>query len=611
MRKHLAIILPGLLALVLFGVVTFAFVVPHTREVLISQKRESLRRIVVSVSSLLESYDAQVKAGLIDSDVARERALFRISTMRTGSDSQDYFWINDLSPRMLINPYAKKLVGKDLGDYRDSKGQLVFKNIVDLVKNRGEGFVNYNWYLDGDPQTDGEKISFVKLFEPWGWVVGTGNYLADVNAEVAQLTKNLIWAGFAVFALITSVTLYLIAKSMSSEKARNKSLEELKKSEEKYRDLFNSALEGIFLIKDDMIRDINPSAEEMLGYNRKELLGKSPLYLTPQWQAPGLTSQVFYDQYKEIITATGSHSFELLMLHKNGREVPTEVSISKTEHAEGMYLALVKDISQRKKAEKDRQTLQGQLQKAQKMEAIGTLAGGIAHDFNNILTVIQGNAEVAKLRLEKPKYKPAKQLEEIIGAARRAKDLVKQILSYSRQAEIEKQCVDIKEILNETVMMLRRTTMRTVGIKLSCSEEHVLVKGNSTQLQQVILNIANNSIQAMKSINATPLLRISLDSEKQNNESNKEVRGSDRCLITFKDNGEGMHPDQVERAFDPFFTTKPVGEGTGLGLSVVYGIVKDHGGEINITSQKNMGTEMTVVLPLLSEKECKQNNVFI
>ena len=603
MRKHLTIILPGLLALCLFGAVMFFYVVPHTKEVLISQKRDALLHVVGSVITLLDSYETQVKAGLIDPESAKSRALHRIGSMRYGPGEQAYVWVNDLSTKMLVNPFAKKLVGQNLKNYRDSEGNLLLRKIVDLARKEGQGYVTYKIHRGGQPLPDEQKLSFIKLYKPWGWVVGTGVYLAEVDVEVASLTSNLICAGFAVFALVTSATLYLIARSMALETARNNSIGELKRSEEKYRDLFHSATEGIFLIKNNVIKDVNPATERMLGYGRDQILGRHPVEFAPHRQPSGLDSRTYCEQCKGLVIAKGAQTFEWLLQHKDGRTIPTEMSISKTEREKDSFLALAKDVSHRIKAEQEREALQRQLQQAQKMEAIGTLAGGIAHDFNNILTIIQGNAEVAKLRLEKPSFKPAKQLEEIIGATQRARDLVRQILSYSRQTEIEKTIVNLNEILHETVMMLRRATARRVGIKLSCPEKPFWVRGNPTQLQQIILNIANNGIQAMEFNTAPCLLRISLHGVTQGESSELGDTSGKRCCLNFRDTGEGMNPNQIARAFDPFFTTKPAGKGTGLGLSVVYGIIKDHGGDISITSQKNLGTEVAVTFPTVGKHD--------
>ena len=524
MRKQLTILIPGLLSLCLFGAVMFLYVVPHTREVLISQNEKSLRQLVGTVITLLESYQAQVASGGMELGAAQKRALARIGSLRHGPGEQAYFWINDLSPRMLLHPLAEKsLFGKDLSDYRDLSGKLVFQKIVTLAKQRGEGLISYNRLTRDNPGLEEEKISFIKLYRPWGWVVGTGVYLSDVNAEVASLSQKLFWACLAIFLLVSAATVYLTAKSMTLEASRSRSLEKLKRSEEKYRDLFSSAKDGFLLIKDAQILDANPAAERMLDQSRDELLGKDPLAFTAQWQTPGVDNKTYYDHCYEMVMAMGACTVEWQLLDTDGKTIPVEVSASRIRRENGMFLATFRDISQRKAAEEERDDLQKQLQQAKTMEAIGTLAGGIAHDFNNILTIVQGNAEMAKLRLKKPNCNPARQLDEIIRATQRANDLVKQILSYSRQTEIEKQTVSLDEILHETVMMLRRTGQQKVGIKVDYPEEPCLVRGNATQLQQVIMNIAKNGIQAMKNFDTPGLLRIFPGSPRKTQPAIKEA----------------------------------------------------------------------------------------
>lgn len=252
--------------------------------------------------------------------------------------------------------------------------------------------------------------------------------------------------------------------------------------------------------------------------------------------------------------------------------------------------ALDRIAKERKRAE-----LEEQLRQSHKMEAIGTLAGGIAHDFNNMLAVIMGNAELALDDVDKPE--PRQNLEAILGASKRSRDLVRQILTFSRKSGIEEKAVDMESLLKETEGLLRSSLPTTIRIGLHVhTRPGTTVMADPSKIQQVVLNLANNAAHAMRKKGGT--LTIALSTVDLGTDSSlSETPAGPYVKLTVKDTGTGIPPEIRRRIFEPFFTTKEPGQGTGMGLAVVYGIVKDSNGMIEVESEVDKGTTFAVLFP--------------
>ena len=252
----------------------------------------------------------------------------------------------------------------------------------------------------------------------------------------------------------------------------------------------------------------------------------------------------------------------------------------------------------RRTAEEDRTRVEAQLRQAQKMEALGTLAGGIAHDFNNILGIIVGYTEMA--RWDAGEDSAAKShLMEVLKAAERAKDLVQQILAFSRRSEQERRPIQVGLIVKEAMKMLRASLPSTINIKVNVASR-AIVSADPTQIHQVLMNLCTNAAHAMSDNGG--VLEVALTDVRVGPESimpHSDVRPGPFVKLTVEDTGCGMDPAILDRIFDPFFTTKEPGVGTGLGLSVVHGIVKSHGGAIEVESSPGRGTTFQVLLPTM------------
>ncbi len=355
----------------------------------------------------------------------------------------------------------------------------------------------------------------------------------------------------------------------------------------------NHAAVGIMRIRDDArILDANNHACRSLGYSRDELVGKTVFDIDP------MISEGDWIKHRKSLAASGVRTVERIHRRKDGTEFPVEITINHLKRGEeGFSFSFINDISHRVRDEQEKQKLETQLRQAQKMEAIGTLAGGIAHDFNNILSVIIGNIEILKFE-NSVRESETGNLEQIDNAADRARQLVRQILAFSRQGEQQRLLVNLRPLIKETFEFLRSTLPTTIELRQKIGADAPLVFADPTQMQQILMNLCTNASHAMERDGGT--LTVAVDSYRIDEDEARvepDAGPGEYVKLSVSDTGHGMEPGVLGRIFDPYFTTKGPGKGTGLGLAVVHGIVSAHGGKIKVHSQIGEGTAFHVFLP--------------
>jgi PAS domain S-box-containing protein len=380
---------------------------------------------------------------------------------------------------------------------------------------------------------------------------------------------------------------------------RKKAEEALRESEERYRAIFNNAAVGINLTdRQGRFIEVNSKSASIYGYTQEELRGLTFYDITHPDDVETSRQDLLPLQQGQ----KDSYRSEKRYVRKDGRVIWAEISVSVLRDAAGKYgatLAVVVDITERKKSEQERESLQKQLLQAQKMEAIGTLAGGIAHDFNNLLQIILGYAELLLVKKE-PDDPDRKRLEVIHHAARDGADLVARILTFSRKGESKARPMDLNDEIRRVEKLLRRTLPRMIQIDLLLADDLRIIDADPAQIEQVILNLGVNAQHALPEGGRLTIETSNVSLIDESVIARLGAKPGKYVLLTVSDTGLGMPPEVLDRIFEPFFTTKVNGEGTGLGLAMVHGIVAQHGGYVSCYSEPGMGTSFKMYFPVSS-----------
>jgi PAS domain S-box-containing protein len=265
------IILPTLAAMALFITSLFVVIIPGFEKVLLDRKLETIRDLTTSVHSLLLQYQADVVKGRVSEEGARHSAVEHLRGLRYGPGGKDYFWVTDRTPVMIVHPYRPDLEGRDVGDFKDAAGDRVFREFLDAVAVEEEGYVEYLWQWQDDAERIAAKLSFVKRFDPWGWVIGTGIYLDDVRAEIRRLERDLRLLALVLTAAVLILLLFAARRGVLAEKARASAETSLKDSYERYRTLSEARTEGLIMTVDGSCTFANETARSLLGYEADEI----------------------------------------------------------------------------------------------------------------------------------------------------------------------------------------------------------------------------------------------------------------------------------------------------------------------------------------------------
>ncbi|MBI9075206.1 MAG: PAS domain S-box protein [Desulfatibacillum sp.] len=383
--------------------------------------------------------------------------------------------------------------------------------------------------------------------------------------------------------------------------ARKKMEEALRESETRFRILAENSTDVIWTMTlGGAFTYVSPSVERLTGFTVDQLL-KMTLedYVTPE-SLTQIHSLMAEELARGPVTRVDPVTMEVQQYAKDGSIIDIEVSANWILNEIGQPVGIrgaTRDIRARKIAEKEKQKLEAQLLQARKMEAIGTLAGGIAHDFNNILHPVMGYAQML-LAEDGHGESTREALEEIMQAAKRAKDLVSQILTFGRRSAEIQTCVSLDAIVQEALGLLKASIPSTIEIRQEIKKPGASVYGDFSQLHQVVMNLCTNAYQAMR--NKGGVLIIGLEEVNlthEDKETSLDLPKGAYQKLSVTDSGPGIAPAVMERLYEPYFTTKEVGEGTGMGLAVVHAIVKKHRGEIRVRSSIEGGTTFEVYLP--------------
>ncbi|WP_051328299.1 PAS domain S-box protein [Desulfatirhabdium butyrativorans] len=388
----------------------------------------------------------------------------------------------------------------------------------------------------------------------------------------------------------THCVLYDITERKAAERA-------LQRSEEDFHQLFEAESDAIFLIDNETgsLLRANQAACDMYGYSREELLAMKNTDLSAEPEETRTVTQETPPAHDRIVRIP-------MRWHrrKNGERFPVEITgrfFLRDEKP--VHIAAIRDISERVDAEAEKGKLQEQLFHAQKLESVARLAGGVAHDFNNMLGVIIGRAEMAFMKAG-PSAPLKSDIEDILKAARRSAELTRQLLAFARRQTAEPKVLDLNDTISEMLKMLRRLVGEDMRLIWMPGANLWPVKIDPAQVDQILANLCVNARDAGNALDGAGTIhietrKIQIDQDYCN--AHVECSPGDYVMLAVSDNGSGMNKETLSHIFEPFFTTKPVGEGTGLGLATVFGIVKQNGGFINVYSEPDHGTTFKIYLP--------------
>ena len=609
-RKFAQMVLPALFLLILFTVTLFFYVIPKTRDQYISQREIQIKNLSEVALSVIDAQNKLVEEGKRDVGSAQKTAIERIRQIRYGTESTGYFWIQN-SKSIVISHPVTEIENKTPDDVNPKYSEALRKvmGMTDgIVRDKRDQSIVYDWYNDMTGNY-GKKMSYLSYYEPWGWIIGNGVFIDDIQGDIDRLLFDIVLIGIilavASFILSLLFSIAIVRSRINAEKTETalaESIMKVKTKEEQFETIFNISPFSIVIVRisDDIIMKVNPAFETLSSLPSSEIAGKS--YRDLLFPIPEE-----YENLKNKFSSETDKSHEVEKINfqitsKSGARKDLVYSIIPIVFdGEKCFVSMIFDITEEK-------ALQEQLAQSQKMDTVGQLAGGIAHDFNNMLSGILGSAEVIgmipDLNDEVREY-----INVIINAAERASELTSKLLAFSRRGKIVSSVIDIHECINSVIMLLKRSIDKRIVIKESLLAERFKITGDPTLIQNALLNLAINAKDAMPEGGILTFLtrETYLDDELL-----KKYPHADKGLyleLGVSDTGTGISRENLPKIFDPFFTTKPVGKGTGLGLAAVCGTVKEHRGFINVYSEENTGTVFRIYLPLDSERNYEKEKI--
>ncbi len=418
---------------------------------------------------------------------------------------------------------------------------------------------------------------------------------ALAHADGADLPTQLsLWEALALSAVMTVVAMVgtvMVVRRRAGPGRRHAfavdtGATRMQVGDERFRRLFDRGADPQFLSDGQQIVAANPAALSLLAEGRSDLLIGRDLSLV-MTDASAMLDEDDLSCETEVTTVAG-------------QAVPVAVRRTRIPlDAETLVHFQLRDLRETRRLETERRELENQLLASQRLEALGTLAGGVAHDFNNLLTVVRANAEIAQIAMaERDPDGVAESLTAVMQASDRARDIVKQILLFSRRSVPVHARINLAALITDAQTLLRATIPTTVQLLIEVRSADAWVNGDATQMQQLLLNLCSNAEHAMRSTKGG-MLRVSVDTVRlphlEHSVHHPHLNAGAYVRLTVRDTGAGMSDDVRQRIFEPFFTTKPIGEGTGLGLAVLHGIVQSHHGSVHVESDEGSGTQFDLL----------------
>jgi PAS domain S-box-containing protein len=561
------------------------FIVAHLRkhghmrnfETKLRRSDGEIRSILISAGLMMLSGDPHILAVTKDiEDLKRTEVALRESEQKyrlLAENVSDVIWTTDVDLRLTyVSPSVERMNGWTTCEFLSFKpSDYLTPSSLELINN----ILTDELAAQGSAETDPNRVR---------------------TLEVEQYRKD----GTTIWTEVSARFLYDETGSTVGIIGATRDIGARKRSELARRRLATAVEQAgeavVIMDAGGSVQYVNPAFERMTGYSGEEVFGDRHSVLKDLAHDPDL-----YRKLEEALSLGLTWASRLDKKRKDGSPYYEYVTISPVKDASGNMINIVaikRDISQEV-------VLQQQLFQAQKMEAIGTLAGGIAHDFNNLLQAILGYSEL--LLMKKGHRDPdRKKLEVIRHAARDGADLVSRILTFSKKAASRARPIDLNEEVRKTYKLMRRTVSRMIDIELALADPVHVIEADPAQVEQILLNLAVNSQHAMPEGGRLVVETSNVTLSDAYAGTHIGAKPGQYVLMAVSDNGSGIKPEFIDRIFEPFFTTKTEGEGTGLGLAMVHGIVSQHGGHIRCYSEPGGGTSFKIYFPVSARERISE-----
>ncbi|MFP4503001.1 MAG: cache domain-containing protein, partial [Candidatus Hydrogenedentota bacterium] len=535
----------------------------------------------------------------------------RVRQLRYGTESKDYFWVVGTDLRLKVHPYRPDLEHTDVTDYADPEGQRLFVTMVRLAQEQGGGFVRYQWQWKDDPASVMSKTSYVKLFEPWDWVVGTGLYIEEAEKRIALITRSATCFALGILAVMLILTAWIGAVAARNEFARRRAEHDLREREERLRTIVENATEIIYTLSPEgVFLYVSPAWTRLLGHPVSAVIGHSfTEFVHPDDVA---ACQAFLGRI--IATGEAQRGTEYRVKHASGAwrwHVSNGAPACGATGEAVYYVGLAQDITEHRKAQQQARERQEQLVQAEKLASLGTLVSGVAHEINNPNFVVMANTEilldmwpeieaalerhaaregdfpVEGMGLSETRAAIRTMLDAVLDASERIRVIVDELRDYARESDaMTAQPVELNAVVRAAITLVSNLIKKsTHHFHLEYGENLPAIQGDHRRLEQVVINLIQNACQALPDKSHGLWVRTFYAAHRK------------AVVIQVTDEGEGIAPENMPHLMDPFFSTKRDHGGTGLGLSISAAIMEQHGGQLEFESTPGQGTTARMVLP--------------